>query len=95
MSSSPQQQARQLDRMAAKRMHVEKHVALTASPVSITLRAKLQAQGIDLDNPSPAVKRMLGLVDDIGTQKMLREASLSVRYAAAKSSQPRQQPAWG
>ena len=93
---SGMKEARMLDRMAAKRMHVEQHVALTASPISITLRARLRAQGIDLEQLSDGAKALLGLADDLGTQKMLREASLSVRYAAAKQKQSsNRQRAWG
>jgi hypothetical protein len=73
---------RKLDNLAASRMFLEKHEALSASPESITLRFKLKRLGVDLD--SQAAKDLLALVDSLGYQKMLRHQPIATRFSAVK-----------
>ena len=71
-----------LDRMAASRMHVAQHVALTVGPSPILLRWKLRRLGLDMD--SEEVKALLALVDDLGTQRMLSRQPVATRYVAVE-----------
>ena len=77
-----------LDRVAAMRMHVAEHVALTHGPNPILLRWKLKRLGLDMD--SDEVKALLDLVDDLGTQRMLAYQPISTRYAAVERELPKQ-----
>ena len=72
-----------LDRMAASRMHVAQHVALTVGPSPILLRWKLRRLGMDMD--SEEVKALLlALVDDLGTQKDACQTARMTRYVAVE-----------
>jgi hypothetical protein len=80
MSQSKEWKA--LNRLAASRMFLERHEALSASKASITLRYKLKRLGIRDD--SPAAIELLALIDAIGYQSMLANQPVASRFAAVK-----------
>ena len=73
---------RQLDRLSASRMFLERHEALSAHKESITLRFKLKRLGLDLE-PEEA-QALIEIVDSIGYQKMLANQPVATRFSAVK-----------
>lgn len=76
----------QLDKIAASRMHLPPHIALSNLPGGI-YRMVLKSCGID--NESEPAKLLLQSLDEIGAQEMLRSQPISVRYSAAEMEQKR------
>ena len=76
----------QLDKIAASRMHLPAHIALSNLPGGI-YRMVLKSSGIDTD--SEPAKMLLQSLDEIGAQEMLRTQPISVRYSAAQTEQKR------
>lgn len=70
----------QLDKIAASRMHLDPHIALSNLPSGI-YRMVLKSSGIEID--SDPAKILLSVLDDIGAQEMLRNQPISVRYSAS------------
>ena len=73
---------RTLDRLAASRMFLERHEALSALPDSITMRFKLKRMGLDINNAG--VNELLNLIDSLGYQKMLANETVATRFSAVK-----------
>lgn len=73
---------RSLDRLAASRMFLEHHEALSALSDSITLRFKLKRMGFAEDHP--VAIELLALVDSLGYQKMLANQPVATRFSAVK-----------
>ena len=74
----------QLDKIAASRMHLDPHIALSNLPCGL-YRMVLECSGIDL--ASNSAKILLKSLDDIGAQEMLRNQPISIRYSAAQNQQ--------
>tara|TARA_Y100001937_G_C6946702_1_gene252802 strand:+ start:130 stop:402 length:273 start_codon:yes stop_codon:yes gene_type:complete len=73
---------RQLDRLSASRMFLERHVALSGIKDSVTIRMKLRRLGIPEDSDSAQI--ILDLIDSIGYQKMLANQPIATRFSAVK-----------
>jgi hypothetical protein len=73
---------RQLDRLSANRMFLERHVALSGSKDSVIIRLKLKRMG--LDNRSKNCQEIIDLVDSLGFQKMLANQPIATRFSAVK-----------
>ena len=74
----------QLDKIAASRMHLPSHIALSNLPSGL-YRMVLKSSGINID--SVHAKDLLKTLDELGAQDMLMNQPISVRYSAAKSEQ--------
>jgi hypothetical protein len=76
-----------LNRLSAQRMHLPRWVALTKGSAPITLRFKLKRLGLKLDDEKVAT--LLQLVDEIETQEMLLNQSISTRFSAVSRNLPK------
>ena len=74
----------QFDKIAASRMHLPKHVALSNLPNGL-YRMVLKSSGINLECESS--KLLLQTLDEIGAQEMLKSQPIGVRYSAVESNQ--------
>jgi len=63
-------------------MHLERHVALSGSKESVTIRMKLKAWGISEE--SDEAKMMIDLIDSIRFQKMLANQPIASRFSSVK-----------
>ena len=73
----------QFDKIAAARMHLPKHIALSNLPNGI-YRMVLKSSGIDLESES--AKLLIQTLDELGSQEMLKSQSIGVRYSAVESN---------
>ena len=73
----------QFDKIAASRMHLPKHIALSNLPNGI-YRMVLKSSGIDLESES--AKLLIQTLDELGSQEMLKSQSIGVRYSAVESN---------
>jgi len=73
----------QFDKIAASRMHLPKHIALSNLPNGI-YRMVLKSSGINLESES--AKLLIQTLDELGSQEMLKSQPIGVRYSAVESN---------
>lgn len=73
----------QFDKIAASRMHLPKHIALSNLPNGI-YRMVLKSSGINLESES--ARLLIKTLDELGSQEMLKSQPIGVRYSAVESN---------